>query len=406
MEGLAVRSRTSSFAFKGRPRNVREVGDQLGANYILEGSVLRADQQLRVIVQLVRVRDDVPLWSGKFDRRLQDIFSIQDEISRGIVNNLRLRLGRGRRRYETNIEVYELYLRGRALAGQVGRQGGNIRAIKLFEQAVAKDPTFAPAHAALATAHSIRSVVPAGEEEDIWRMRAAAETALQLDPLLAEAHAALGAVHSRDGRWDRSQKSFQRAIELDPHRAATYSECVDWLLMPLGRLDEALAQARIAAKLDPLSPETPGHLAYLLLSLGRYDEAADQVQRMPVSNQNRIQFLARARIGQGRLDEAIRLLSTEDMSPNRGFLGWAYARSGRRHEAEQIAAGTGSERPNVQALVYAGLDDKARAFEALDRMAAHFGPPRVARYLTYPELSVLRDDPRMMVFRHKIGLPQ
>ena len=109
-----MRSQTSSFAFKGKPRNVRDAGNQLAADYILEGSVLRAGQQLRINAQLVRVRDDFALWSGKYDRELTDIFAIQEEISRGIVNSLRLKLGRGRRRYETSAEAYDLYLRARS----------------------------------------------------------------------------------------------------------------------------------------------------------------------------------------------------------------------------------------------------------------------------------------------------
>ena len=151
IEGLAVRSQTSSFAFKGKPRNVREVGKQLDAEYILEGSVQRSGQQLRINVRLVRVRDDIQLWSGKFDRELTDIFAIQDEISRGIVNNLRLKLGRGRRRYETSTEAYDLYLRARAVRGGLG-QGVMPGAVNLFEQAIAKDPSFAPAYAGLAAA--------------------------------------------------------------------------------------------------------------------------------------------------------------------------------------------------------------------------------------------------------------
>src|SRR5262249_27117312 len=111
IEGLAVRSRTSSFAFKGKPRDVREVGKQLSADYILEGSVLRAGQRLRINVQFIRARDDFPAWSGKYDRESADVFAIQEEISQGIVNSLRLKLGRGRRRYETSVEAYDLYLR-------------------------------------------------------------------------------------------------------------------------------------------------------------------------------------------------------------------------------------------------------------------------------------------------------
>jgi TolB-like protein len=115
IEGLAVRSQTSSFVFKGKPRNVRDAGEQLRSDHILEGSVQRDEKRLRVLAQLVRVRDDFPLWSGKYDREVKDTFAIKDEISREIVNSLRLKLGRGRRRYEASGEAYDLYLRARAL---------------------------------------------------------------------------------------------------------------------------------------------------------------------------------------------------------------------------------------------------------------------------------------------------
>jgi len=141
IDGLAVRSRTSSFTFKGKPRNVRDVGKQLGADYILEGSVLRAPQQLRINAQLVRVRDDFLLWSGKFDRELTDVFAIQEEISRNIVNSLRLQLGRGRRRYEPSLEAYDLYLRARALQRDLADPE---KLIDQFQGAIAKDPAFAP----------------------------------------------------------------------------------------------------------------------------------------------------------------------------------------------------------------------------------------------------------------------
>src|SRR5262249_24526958 len=181
-----------SFAFKGKPQNVREAGKQLGADYILEGSVLRAGHQLRINAQLVRVRDDSPIWSGRFDRELTDALAIQDEISRGIVNSLRLKLGRGRRRYETSAEAYDLYLRART--------GGDL-SIGRFQEAIAKDPSFAPAYAGLATASALRSTVFGFDlADESAKMRAAAEKAIQLDPLLAEAHAALGLLHAPDGQ--------------------------------------------------------------------------------------------------------------------------------------------------------------------------------------------------------------
>src|SRR5262249_550221 len=216
IEGMAVRSRTSSFALKGKDPNVREAGNQLGADYILEGSVLRAGKQLRINASLIRVRDDFPLWSGKFDEELTDIFAIQDKIARGIVNSLRLKLGNGRRRYETSTEAYDLYLRARVL-------GSHGHAIDLFEQAITRDPSFAPAFAGLAGAHAYRSgLFRLDPSDEVPKMRAAAEKALQLDPLLAEAHDALGLAYARDAQWQQSEKSFRRAIELDRNRSETY----------------------------------------------------------------------------------------------------------------------------------------------------------------------------------------
>src|SRR6185503_12693609 len=148
IEGLAVRSETSSFAFKGKQQNIRDAGKQLDADYILEGSVFRSGQQLRINARLVRVRDDFPLWTGGYDEELTDVFAIQGKISLGIVNNLRLKLGQGRRRYETSTEAYDLYLRARTL--QVQGDRGIDQSIAPLEEAITKDPSFAPAYASLA----------------------------------------------------------------------------------------------------------------------------------------------------------------------------------------------------------------------------------------------------------------
>jgi TolB-like protein len=157
IQGLQVRSRTSSFAFKDKPRNVRDVGQQLGANLVVEGSVLRAGNKLRVNAQLVQVAGDVPLWAERFDRELKDVFAIQDEISRAIVNKLRLTLGRGQRRYDTNTEAYELYLKGRTLLERMDHREASARSAELFQQVIDIDPSFAPAHAGLANAYASMS---------------------------------------------------------------------------------------------------------------------------------------------------------------------------------------------------------------------------------------------------------
>jgi adenylate cyclase len=210
IDGLTVRSRTSSFGLKGKPRNIRDAGRQLQADYILEGSVLRAGRQLRIDVQLVRVHDDFPLWSGRFDRKLTDVFVIQDEIALGIVNNLRLKLGGGRRRYETSLEAYDLYLRARAMPNQRSRVWAR-EAAGIYQQVIAKDALFAPAYAGLAAAYAASSAQGFRDDHtnELAKMRAAAENAIRLDPLLAEAHDALGMVYMRDGKWAQSEASFR-----------------------------------------------------------------------------------------------------------------------------------------------------------------------------------------------------
>jgi TolB-like protein/Tfp pilus assembly protein PilF len=403
IDGLAPRSRTSSYAFRGRPRNVREVGKQLAADYILEGSVLRAGQQLRINVQLIRVRDDFPLWVGRFDGEVSDVLAIQEEISRGIVNHLRLKLGRGRRRYETSAEAYDLYLRARALPIRHGLSGYQ-ESIGPFEQAIAKDPSFAPAYAGLAVAYATNShrfIFLDRLTDGLAKMRAAAEKAIQLDPLLAEAHDARALVYARDGRWEEAEKSFRHAIELDPNDSISYHDFAVWLLEVLGRHQEALQQLRIAEKIDPLSPEVHYVLAEMLSSLGRYDEAASLCQKLPADHFFKIECLGRARIGQGRIQEAIQILAA---GSSRGFLGYAYGRTGRREEAEKLAADLSSN-PFQQVWIFAGLSDKDRTLEALDRMSI-LGPQRIGMDLSSPELGFLRDDPRAQALRKKVGLPE
>jgi len=389
---------------------VRDAGKQLDADYILEGSVQRAGQQLRIIVQLVRVADDFPLWSGRYDRELTDIFAIQDEISRGIVNSLRLKLGRGRRRYETNAEAYDLYLRARALQLQRGVPGHD-ESIGPFQEAIAKDPSFAPAYAGLAAAHAWRS----GQfrfdiAEEMRKMRAAAENALELDPLLAEAHDALGMAQARSAQWELAEKSFRRAIELEPNRSISYAHFALYLLWPLGRIEEALQQLRLAEKADPLSPEVDYNLSSVLKVAGRYEESARYCEKLPADFWAKRACLVGARRRQGHDGEVIQMLETDysrGVDKRQGVwhvLGCAYARVGRREEAEKLAAAS-SANPLNQAEIYACLGDKDRTFEALDRAAAA-GPIRMGWILNGRGFAFLRGDPRETALRRKVGLPE
>ena len=234
-------------------------------------------------------------------------------------------------------------------------------------------------------------------------MRTAAERAIQLDPLLAEAHDALGMAYAREAQWGQSEKSFRHAIELDPGRSETYSHFSMFLLLPTGRIEEALREARAAEKTDPLSPFVQYTLTYVLLSAGRFEEATTVCEKVQNA---RSECLGRALLGRGRIGEAIQLLEADlDRNANAsGALGYAYARAGRGKEAEELAAGWQRD-PLVQAMTFAGLGDKDRTLEALERMAPT-GPFRVGRALTFPELALLRGDPRVKALRKRVGLPE
>ena len=407
IDGIVVRSQTSSFAFKGTAEKIRDVGKELDVDYVVEGSVLRAGRQLRIDAQLVRVRDDFPLWSERYDRALTDVFAIQDEISRGIVNSLRLKLGRGRRRYETSTEAYDLYLQARALGIQQGLSG-EMQSVPRFEQAIAKDPSFAPAYAGLAAARVARSGTAQFDTRDeLAGMQFAAEKALELDPLLAEGHSAMGMVYARQAKWRESEKSFRRALELDPNDAVTYANFALSLLFPLGHIQEAIQQLRIAAKNDPLAPRLRFVLANALMAGGRFDEAASYCLGLPADFPGRSEWLGRARMGQGRFQEAIGIFSEGIKSGNndgtlQGFLGYAYGKTGQREEAEKLARETPT--PYEQALIFAGMDDKERTLQALEGMAV-LGPVRLGRDLMYPEFDLVRGAPRLEALRKSVGLP-
>jgi len=413
VDGLEVKSETSSFYFKNKPRNIHDLGAQLGVALVLEGSVLRSGDKLRINARLVRVSDDFPLWSNSFDRERKDVFAIQDEISRSIVNELRLKLQRGQRRYNTNLEAYDLYLKAQSLTRNQGLPEGRdhiLAGIGLFEQVIANDSAFAPAYAGLATAYGQLSLTPRSfsPDEAYTKMHAAAEKALQLDPLLAEAYASMGLVYSRNRNWGESERAFRRSIEINPSLSGSRRDFAMSVLFPMGRLKDAILQLRKAVELDPLSTQVRDSLDHVLLSAGRYDEVTENCHRILLIHPNdngAEQLLARALLQKSRLNEAIAIFEKQDQAGtgSPGFLGYAYAKAGRRDDAEKVAAHY-PEWPWVHVFVYAGLGDKDRTFEALKKMAA-MRDPRVGGYLTYPELALLRGDPRLTEFRQSLDIP-
>lgn len=405
IDGLAPRSRTSSFAFKNKPRKVHEVASELHADYILEGSVLRAGQRLRIDAQLIRARDDFPVWSDKFDRESTDVFAIQEEIARGIVNSLRLKLGRGRRRYETSVEAYDAYLRADILVKGEGFPAFE-RSIGLYEAAIEKDPTFAPAWAGEADAYmALSGTFPRSTEQKgrLEKMRAAAERAIQLDPLSPEANDAAANAYARDGKWQESERSFRRAIELNPSSSQIRGYFAMYLLMPLGRFEEAIRELHIAEKSDPLSADVQFFLAFGLMLEGHYGEAASHCTALPTDFRERQECMGRALLAQGRTAEAIQVMAQLCCRGNRGYLGYAYGRAGRAGEARQLLAKI-APNPFNEALVYAGLGDRPHTLEALERMEI-LGPVRVGRELAFPEFAFVRDDARIDALRKRVGLP-
>lgn len=398
-DGLAPRSRMSSFALKGRPWSIHDAARELQADYVVAGSILRSGDRLRVDAQLVRARDDISVWAGKFDRDVSNVIGVQDEISLAIANSLRLKLGRGRRRYEGNPEAYDLYLHARAsdFRNSVGP----------FQQAIVKDPSFALAYAGLAATYAYRtSTVYFDRQEEIIKMRAAADKAVELDPLSAEAQDALAMSYARDGLWGQAEKSFRRAIELEPNRSETYADFAMYLLLPLGRFPEALHWMRVAQRSDPLSEDARLHLTWVLFSSHRYEEAAPECGKL--AEPYRSECVGRVSLGRGRMADAAKVMEAEvgrgvePGAPIRGYLAYAYAKVGRRAEAERIAA-MDQANPYHQVLAYIGLGETDRAFDALGRMVKQ-GPMRLGVALSAPELEDLRGD-RTAALRKAAGLP-
>jgi serine/threonine-protein kinase len=410
IDGLAVRSQTSSFVFKGKPRNIHEAGRQLAVDYILEGSILRSGRQLRINAQFVRVRDDFSVWSGRYDRELTDVFTIQDEISRGIVNSVRVKLGRGRRRYETSVEAYDLYLRARSLEF-LPRMTGISRSVGPFEQAISKDPSFAPAYGGLAAAHAVQAGFDEfdteGRSAEMAKGWAAARKAIQLDPLLAEARDALGILQANEAQWQRAEQSFRRAIELAPGDPLWRYYFAQFFLLPLGRIEEAVRELRVAQKADPLSPAVGLSLRGALKAAGRFDEAEADCMKLAVTQEKKNACLTERPMDDRRAAKAIPILEARWngrlKDPGAGSLGVAYAKAGRRDDAERVAAIV--PRPLTKAVIFAALGDKDRAFEALDRMVP-LGPIRIGRdVMISPRFAMLRGDPRLTALRRKVGLP-
>ncbi|MBI3694297.1 MAG: protein kinase, partial [Acidobacteria bacterium] len=264
---LRVVSRTSAFQFKGKTQDIREIGEKLKVGMALEGSVRRAGNRVRVTAELVNIADGYQLWSERYDREMKDVFDIQDEISRAIVEALKIKLIGGQedtlvKRQTENLEAYNLYLKG-----LYHSQRWLLRAaVECFEQAIAADPNYAPPYAGLASTYSTVALWGLWPLREVWpKAQAAAVKALELDDELAEAHAALGNVKGWfEYNWPEAERHLRRALELSPGNASLHWWYGGSYLCAVGRLPEALAEMRRAQELDPLSLPINTNVAWIL----------------------------------------------------------------------------------------------------------------------------------------------
>jgi TolB-like protein/Tfp pilus assembly protein PilF len=279
--GLKVASRTSSFAYKGRNVDIREVGRELGVETVLEGSVRQAGEQVRITAQLIDAETGFHLWSETYDRRLEDIFQVQDEIAAAIVDKLRIELAPQEQALAMrdkaptqNVEAYQLYLQGRAAWKRRG-EDNLMRAIDLYQKALGLDPGFARAHAALASAYVVLPgyTKQEGDEDKFVPLAvASARQALSIDPNIGEAHAVLAQLNAQRGNLLDAESGFFFAISLEPNEATPH-HWYSLLLGQVGRIGAALEQARRAYELDPTSPVIAANLANVHLMAGDDEEA-------------------------------------------------------------------------------------------------------------------------------------
>ncbi len=343
--GLRVVSKTSSFSFKHSAYDISEIGRQLGVESVLEGSVKKAGERLRITVQLIRVSDGMHLWYQRYDRGVADIFAIQDQISRSIAQALRLQLAVKPARKVVDARAYTLYLEGRYCLSQ--RTPIMLdRALKRFEEAVARDPHLAAAYAGMA---EVRILLGGGQFPGdgsrimLGRAREAAQKALELDPSLAEAHTAMALVHYRsDLAWDEAEAEFRRAIELNPNYATAHHQYAMFLAMHL-RLEEARKEIAVAHKLDPLSLIISTAVGRVLHFSRRYDEAIEQCKRTIALDNNFAPAyfdLAVSCMSVGDIDSslaAIEKMHELDKNPLRHNMMMAFVHAARGETKEAMA---------------------------------------------------------------------
>jgi serine/threonine protein kinase len=422
IDNLRVASRTSVIHFQKRDYDLHKIGQALNVNTVLEGSVRREGNKLRITVQLVNVEDGYYLWSEKYDRDITDLFAIQDEISRSIADKLKLQLDDRIKeplvkRYTKNLEAYHLYLRGRHFWNK-RYEGGLQKSIEFFQQAIEHDPAYALPYAGLADAYNIMAFynfLP--PHEACPRAKAAAAKAVEIDPYLAEAYTALGWVATfYDWNWVEAETNFKRAIELDPKYANAH-HYYSLFLMANNRLDEGLHEVLRAYELDPLSMIINTSLGVAHYFRREHDEAIKKYFKALEFDPNFAPahaYLAGPYVCQKKYDEA--LIECQKASSLAGgstyataFLGHVYGIAGEIDKAREILkalddlSAKAYVSSQLMAMVYIGIGDKDNAFKWLDK-ACDERDNWMVWLNVYPVFDNLRADPRFAELLSKVGL--
>lgn len=428
VDGLHVTARTSSFALRDARLDVRAIGDTLGVATVVEGSVRREGDRLRVSARLVDARSGYELWSARYDREVGDMLAVQDEIAGAIAGALRLTLagGGGAAPAQTaSVEAYDLYLRGTWFRSRLSSKA-IATAVGYFDQAIALDPAYARAYAGKATALGPPLYFdPFPREPRLTELRAAAAQALALDDRLGEAHVAMGIIHMfYEWDWEAAERELRRAIALDPADAHAFHHWANWLRTQ-GRVDESIETRRRALALDPLNPRTHLTLGHDYMVAGRYDEAALQFRRgMDLDPDNPLVLglgpalplgMAEVHEVRGRHAEAVaeyariaarRGAREDELRAMRDGL----ARGGmpgfwRAWLAFETRAANGTPRAIRMAAIHARLGERARALDLLEQAWQQRDPGMI--YLaSHPGWVSLREEPRFVALRERMQLPR
>ena len=421
--GLQVVSRTSAFEFKGKAQNVRTIGEQLKVSAVVEGSVRRLGERIRVSTQLVNVSDGFNLWSQRFDCQMNDIFEVQEEIAQSIAGQLKVELGSKIgssglvKRYTENIEAYDLYLRGRFQWNKRSGEGFQ-KALEYYERALAADPNFAPALAGIADYHV--SVASWGLEAptEAWpKAKEAVKKALAANESLAEVHASLGMIRMwYEWKWHEAEREFLRAIELQPGLPVSHIN-YNLLLVQTGRFEEAEEQIREALASDPLSMPANMYLAGVFHYRREYDRSIAQARKALEIDPNDIEaHIVVALNLEQKKEYAEAIKSLEKAHELSGYnplilgpLGSCYGRAGDKEKALSLLEGLNEAAkqmyvaPISWVMLYLGVGDVENAFAWLEK-AAEARDVLLCYLKVGPIYDAIREDPRYSDLLQRIGL--